>query len=59
MKFTNSGNLGVELIKAIYSVAYRLDATEIIVNNARYGCYADVALFCGDDCIDWHYIITL
>lgn len=58
--FTNlAGNLGNDLIKAIYAAAYRLEATEIIVNSAKYGRYADTSLFCGDSCIDWHYIVAL
>jgi hypothetical protein len=58
--FTNlAGNLGNDLIKAIYSVAHKLGATEIIVNSARYNRYADVYLGCADGCIDWHYKVTL
>ena len=60
MKFTNlSRNLGSDLIKAIYSAAYRLEADEIVVNKSIYGRYADVALFDGGNCIEWHYIVSL
>lgn len=60
MKFTNlSGNIGNDLIKAIYSAAYRLEATEIVVNKAQYNIYADIGLFCEDGCIDWHYCVSL
>lgn len=54
-----SGNLGNELIKAIYSVAYKLEATEVIVNKAKYNRYADIQLNCADNCIDWHYKVNL
>ena len=54
-----SGNLGNELIKAIYTVAYRLEATEVIVNKAKYNRYADVQLNCADGCIDWHYQVNV
>lgn len=60
MKFTNlSGNLGNDLIKAIYSEAYKLEANEIIVNVSKYNKWADIALFEGNDCICWHIIVSL
>ena len=60
MKFNNlSGIIGKELIKEIYSTAYRLEADEIVVNKAKYNKYADIALFQGNDCIDWHIIVVL
>ena len=60
MKFTNlAGNLGNDLIKAIYAAAYRLEATEIIVNSAKFNKYADIYLGCEDDCIDWHYKVSI
>ena len=60
MKFTNlAGNLGNDLIKAIYAAAYRLEATEIVVNKAKYNRYADIGLFCEDGCIAWHYSVNL
>lgn len=46
MKFENyAGNLGNELIKAIYSRAYQLEANVIIVHRAKYNKYAVVDLF--------------
>lgn len=60
IKFTNlAGNLGNDLIKAIYAAAHRLEATEIVVNSAKYGKYADVTLYADEGCIDWHYIVAL
>ena len=60
MKFTNlSGNIGNNLIRAIYSEAYKLEANEIIVNRSKYNKWADISLFNDTDCIDWHIIVAL
>lgn len=60
ISFTNlAGNLGGDLIKAIYAAAHRLDATEIIVNSAKYNRCADIYLGCADGCIEWHYKISV
>lgn len=46
MVFDNfAGNIGNELIKAIYAKAYRLDANHIVVHKAKYNKYAIVTLF--------------
>lgn len=60
MKFTNlTRNLGNDLIKAIYAEAYKLGANEIVVNAGRYDKWADISLFYGNDCIEWHIIVAL
>ena len=51
--------VGRDLIKAIYSVAHRLEATEVIINKAKYNDWADCELNCEDGCIDWHYIVCI
>lgn len=53
------GNLGNDLIKEIYRVAYRLDATKVIVKSGKYNRYAVVELFENDDCIDWNYTVSI
>lgn len=55
---TNINFLGKDLIKAIYSVAKRLDANYVVVNIARYNKYAEVDLFSNNDCIEWGYYIS-
>lgn len=60
IKFVNlCGNLGKDLINAIYSAAYRLEATEVIVNKAKYNKYADIQLNCENDCIAWRYAVNI
>lgn len=60
LKFTNLvGNLGNDLIKEIYRVAYRLDATEVIVKSGKYNRYAVIELFENDDCIDLNYTVSI
>ena len=60
MKFTNLiGNLGNDLFMAIYAEAYKLGANEIIVNAGKYDRWADISLFKGNDCIEWHIIVAL
>ena len=49
--------LSPTLIKAIYRKAYNLEATEIVVNKAKWN-WADISLFDGNDCIDWHISIN-
>ena len=51
--------LGKDLIKAIYSTAYRLEANYVVVNKARYNMYAEVELYENDNCIDWKYGISV
>lgn len=44
--FTNlAGNLGNDLIKAIYAKAYRLEANEIVVHKGKYNKYAVVTMY--------------
>ena len=58
IKFTNlAGNLGNDLIKRIYAKAYRLEATEVVVKSGKYGRYAVVDMFEGNDCIVENYTI--
>ena len=60
IKFTNlSGNMGNALIKDIYKIAYRLEATEVIVNKSKYGKNATCDLFCGIDCVAHDYVIAI
>ena len=49
--------LSENLIKAIYRKAYKLDADTIVINKAKYN-WADIALFEGENCIDWHISIS-
>lgn len=51
--------LGKDLIKKIYAAAYKLDATDVIVNKAKYNRYAECELFENGNCIDWHYEINV
>lgn len=60
MKFENyANNIGKELIKKIYGVAYGLQATEIVVHKAKYNKFAVVSLFENNDAICHDYIISL
>lgn len=61
MEFTNlAGNVGNELIKKIYAVAYRLDANSIVVHKAKYNRYAIVTLYEKPyGCICENYTISL
>lgn len=56
---TNVNFLGKDLIKAIYSVAGRLDANYVVVDKARYNKYAEISLFEDNNCIDWDYPISV
>ncbi len=47
-----------QLIKNIYREAYRLEATKVEVNKAKWN-WADVTMFEGDDCIEWHINICV
>lgn len=51
--------LGKDLIKKIYTVAYRLEANYVVVNKARYNMYAEVELYEDDNCISWKYDISI
>ena len=42
-----------QLIKNIYREAYRLEATSVKINKAKWN-QADVTMFEDDDCIEWH-----
>ena len=55
VKLTNDlcYKLSPELIKAIYRKAYLLDATEVVVNKAKWD-WADLNLYDGNDCIAEH-----
>jgi len=60
MEFNNfAGNLGDILIKKVYADAYRLEATIITVNKAKYNKYAVVNLECKYGCICWDYVVSL
>lgn len=61
MKFDNfAGNIGKDLIKAIYAKAYRLDANYIVVHKAKYNKYAVVSLFeVPHGCICHNYTISI
>lgn len=60
IEFTNLvGNLGNDLIKKIYTIAYNLDATKVIVKSGKYGKYAICELFEDGNCIEWNYTISL
>jgi len=54
-----SGNIGKELIKKIYSAAYRLEATQVIIKKSKYNRFAVVELHCKDGCIDWNYTVSI
>ena len=51
--------LGKDLIKKISVESYRLCATYVIVNKAKYNKYAECELFEDGNCIDWHYSINI
>lgn len=51
--------LGKDLIKKIYAATYKLDATDVVVNKAKYNKYAECELFKNGNCIDWHYEINV
>lgn len=60
MKIENyMGNIGKELIKKIYSKAYSLYATRIIIHKVKYNKYAVVDLFENNNAICYNYIISL
>ena len=60
MKFENyMGNIGKELIKKIYSLAYSLYATRIVIHKSKYNKYAIVDLFEGNNAICHNYIVSL
>jgi hypothetical protein len=60
MKFENyANNIGNELIKKIYGVAYGLYATRIVVHKAKYNKFAVVDLFENNDAICHDYIVSL
>ncbi len=47
-----------ELVNAIYSSAYRLEATDVVINKAN-GRWADIELDADDGCIAWHYQVNV
>lgn len=60
MKFENyMGNVGKELVKKIYSIAYSLHATRIIVHKIKYNKYAIIDLFENNDAICYDYVVSL
>lgn len=60
LEVTNlSGNIGKELMKKIYSTAYKLEATQVIIKESKYNRFAVVELHCEDGCIDWNYTVSI
>lgn len=55
----NMPNIGVELRKAIYSVARKLEADYVVVELARYNKYAEITMFEGGNCVEWSYPVSI
>jgi len=61
MKITNCTKyqfIGKNLLKAVMREAYSLEATEIIINKARYNKWAEVDLYEDGNCIVREYSIS-
>jgi len=61
MKITNCTKyqfIGKNLLKAVMREAYSLEATEIIINKARYNKWAEVELYEDGNCIVREYSIS-
>lgn len=57
--YTSCRCVGVDLLKAIYAAAYRLQATDVVINKVRYNRWAEVELFEDGNAIDWHYDVNV
>lgn len=51
--------VGVQLLKAVYAAAYRLYATDVVINKVRYNKWAEVELYERGNCIDRHYSVNV
>lgn len=51
--------VGVDLLKAVYAAAYRLEATDVVINKVKYNRFAEIELFNHGDAIDWHYNVSI
>lgn len=54
-----SGNLGRELAKEIYRVAYRLEAEYVVIHKTVFNQYVKCDLLCDDGMIAENYSIAL
>ena len=60
IEFNNfSGNLGKNLINAIYKEAYKLEVNQVNVILSKYNKFATCELFDGENCISWKHTVSI